>query len=170
MPGGPYNGAVIEFWAYAGDCRLHGRLDLGAGRLTDLLNAAPELPILDARLESLVDGHVVDLPELNVARDELCAVVAGEPRGDVARRLRTHTARVVVELSPYHVEGDVHGTLMSDPLARALHRPTWVPLTDVSVRYLRGRDQVVDEMATLLVNRDLATSFQRVDEVAPDPR
>ncbi len=157
---------MIEVDAYARDCRLFGRVDLGTGRLTDLLNLAPELRIVDARLESLVDGHGVDLPELIVDREELCAVRATEPRGDVARRLRTHATRVVVELGPYHVEGSVHGTPASDPLARALRREAWVPLTDASIGYLRAGERVFEEMPTLLVNRDLATTFRHLEDVA----
>ena len=157
---------MIEFDAYALDCRLFGRIDLETERLTDLLNATPELRIVDVRLESLVDGHGVDLPELAVDRAELCAVLATEPRGDVARRLRTHATRVVVELGPYHVEGAVHGTPASDPLARALRREAWVPLTDATIRYLRAGEPAFEEMSTLLVNRDLATTFKPLEEAA----
>jgi hypothetical protein len=108
----------------------------------------------------------VDLLELTLDRGELCAVLAVEPRGDLARRLRTHATRVVVELGPYHVEGAVHGTPASDPLARALRREAWVPLTDATIRYERAGAPVFEEMPTLLVNRDLATTFKQLDEAA----
>lgn len=157
---------MFDLDAFSGDCRLHGSVELGAGRMTDVLNAAPALRILDARLESLVDGHVVEAPELTVASDELYAVIASGPRGDAARRLRTHATRVVVELGPYHVEGAVHGTPASDPLGAALRRAAWVPLTDATVSYRRGQDEVREEMATLLVNRQLARSLRAVEEVA----
>jgi len=159
-----YHGVMIDFEAYSGDCRLRGRLALGEGRLTDLLNTTPELHVLDARLESLADGRVVEVPELTVDRDELCAVAGGGPRGDASRRLHTHSARVVMEVGPYHVEGAVHGTPASDPLGAALRRMAWVPLTDATVRYLVGRDPVCDEIPTLIVNRDLATSLRPVEE------
>lgn len=155
---------MIDLEAYSGDCRLHGHLELGEGRLTDLLNTTPELNILDARLESLVDGHVVELPEVAVATDELCAVVASGPRGEAARRLRTHSARVVIEVGPYHVEGAVHGTPASDPLGSVLRRTAWVPLTDATVRYVLGGNSVSDAMETLIVNRKLATSLRPVEE------
>jgi hypothetical protein len=155
---------VIDFDGYSGDCCLHGRLDLGDGRLTDLLNSTPELRILEVRLESLADGRVVELPEVTVVRDELCAVAGSGPRGDVARRLRTRSTRVVVEVGPYHVEGVVHGTPASDPLAAALRRAAWLPITDATVTYRRGGDEVHDAMETLIVNRDLATSLRHVEE------
>ncbi len=155
---------MIELDAYAADCRLFGRVDLGEGRLTDLLNGTSELLVQDARLESLADGHVMEAPELPVARDELYAVVASGPRGEAARRVRTHATRVVIELGPYRVAGLVHGTPASDPLGVALRRAAWVPLTDASVTYRRADGPVEDEIATLLVNRFQATSIRAVEE------
>ena len=155
---------MIEMDAYAADCRLFGRVDLGQDRLTDVLNGTSELRLRDARLESLADGHVTEAPELSVSRDELCAVVASGPRGDAARRLRTHATRVVVDLGPYHVVGAVHGTPASDPLGAVLRRAAWVPLTEVTVTYRRGLDPASDEVETLLVNRALASSFRAADK------
>jgi hypothetical protein len=157
---------VLDFDAYAADCRLFGHLEPGDGRLTDLLNATQELRIMDVRLESLEDGHVVEIPEIVVSFDELCAVVAGGPRGDVGRRLRTHASRVTVDLGPYTVVGLVHGTPASDPLGAAVRRAAWLPLTEATVAYRRGPDSVCDEVATLLVNRTLASSFRAVEEVS----
>jgi len=159
-----YDGAVIELDAYAVDCRLFGLVDLGDGRLTDFLNATPELRIRDARLESLADGHAMETPELTVARDELCAVVASGPRGDAARRLRTHATRVVADLGPYQIVGLVHSTPASDPLGTALRRAAWVPLTDATVTYRRGLDSVSEDVATLLVNRNVASSIRALEE------
>jgi hypothetical protein len=166
VPDVSYHGGVLDLEAYAGDCRLYGRVDPGDRRLTDLLNATPELRVVDARLEALADGQVVDVPELTIGRDELCAVMATGPRGEPARRIRTVTTRVQVDLGPYHVEGDVHGTPASDPLYAVLRRAAWVPLTDVTITYRRGADAVRDEVATLLVNRELASSFQAVEPVS----
>lgn len=108
---------MIELDAFAADCRLYGEVDLGEGRLTDLLNEVSELRIGNAHLESLVDGHVAQSDELVVSRDELYAVVAIGPRGSAARRLHTHASAVVAELGPYHVTGSIHGTAASNSLA-----------------------------------------------------
>src|ERR1035437_4654219 len=98
--------------------RSSGRPRLGGeGRLSDQLNRTPDLLIRDARLEGLDDGQLVDMSEVTIARDELCAVVVSGPRGDVARRLHTRTTHVEVEAGPYLVEGWVHGTPASEPLA-----------------------------------------------------
>ena len=157
---------MIDFEAYAADCRLFGKVDLGTGRLTDLLNGAPQLSIRAAHLESLADGHVVETPEMTVARDELYAVVASGPRGDLTRRLRTHATRVVVDLGPYRIVGLVHGTPASDPIATALRRAAWVPLTEATIAFNRGSDVITGEVPTLLVNRTLASSLRAVEEAS----
>lgn len=155
--------SMVELEAYAADCRVHGHLEIGPGRLTDVLNAAAEVSIRDVRLESLSDGHVVEMPELTAGRDELYAVRGAGPRGELARRIRTHVTRVRVELGPYHVEGALHGYPAGDPLGMVLRRPSWVPLTDAVIEYTAGGEPVKDEFDTLLVNRDLATSMRALD-------
>ena len=155
---------MVEIDAYAADCRVHGRVEFGEGRLSDQLNETPELLIRDARLEGLADGHVVAMPELTVALDELCAVVVSGSRGDIARRLHTRTTRVEVEVGPYRVHGRVHGTSASEPLGWVLRRAAWVPLTEATVMYRRGADDVSEEVTTILVNRLLMRSFRAVEE------
>ena len=150
--------------AYAADCRVHGEVDIGRARMTDALNASPTLRIQDARLESLSDRRIVEAPELTVAYDELCAVVANGSRGDSDRRLRTRMARVEVDMGPYHIEGAVHGTPASDPVIAAFRRAHWVPLTDATVTYRSGDDAQSDKITTLIVNRDLATLFRAIED------
>lgn len=153
---------MVDLDAYAADCRLHGLARLPDGRLTDLLNATTELEVVDARLESLDDGHVVDAERITVTREELCAVVAAGPRGDSSRRLATRSTRVLVDLGPYRVEGLIHGTPASDPISLALRRAAWLPVTEATVRYERAGLPVCDEVDTLLVNRTFATSMRAV--------
>jgi hypothetical protein len=158
---------VTALDAYAADCRLFGQIDLGDGRLTELLNGASEVRIVDARLKSLSDAHVVQSAELTVGRDELYAVVADGPRGDIARRLRTRAIKVIVDLGPYQVAGSIHGTPASNPLAGVLRRAPWVPLTDAVITYRQGSDSVSDEVATLLINRGQASSIRPAEEETP---
>jgi hypothetical protein len=153
---------MVEIEAYAADCRVFGKTDAGDGRLTDLLNGARELRIEDVRLKSLSDGHILEMPELTVGWDELYAVVAAGPRGESSRRVRTHVTRVEVALGPYHVEGELHGFPAGDALGMVLRRPTWVPLTNATIAYRREADEATDEVATLIVNRDLASSMRAV--------
>ncbi len=159
---------MVEIDAYAADCRVHGQVEFGEGRVSDRLNRTPELLIRDARLEGLSDGHVVAMPELTIARDELCAVVVSGTRGDAARRLHTQTTRVEVDVGPYRVEGRMHGTSTSKPLGWVLRQAAWVPLTEARVTYRCGADDVSEEMATLLVNRHLMRSFRAVEEAGLD--
>jgi hypothetical protein len=155
---------MIALDAYAADCRVHGQVDIGNARMTDVLNAAPQLQIQGARLESLSNRRIVELPELRVEYDELCAVVANGSRGASERRLRTRATRVEVDLGPYHVEGAVHGTPASDPVVASFRRGSWVPLTDVTVTYQAGDETKVDTVSTLVVNRDLARLFRAIEE------
>ncbi len=157
---------MLDVDAYAADCRLFGRADLGDGRLTDRLNATSELSIENVRLESLDDGHAVEADEITVATDELCAVVARGSRGEAQRRVRTHTTRVAVDVGPYLVVGLLHSTPAADPLSVALRRAAWLPLTEATVTYRRGPDQVTDEVETLIINRSLASLFKAVEEEA----
>jgi hypothetical protein len=157
---------VIEFRAYALDCRLIGRLEPGDGRLSDLLNASTHLEISQARIESLVDDRVVEHAVLDVPLNELHAVVATGIRGDPKRRIRTRTIEVVAELGPYEVIGEIHGAPASNPLVMVVRRPPWVPLTKAQISYRRGTELVTDERLTLIINRSLAASLHAVDEDA----
>ena len=155
---------MVEIQGYSADCRFSGRVELADRRLTDELNATLELHLTDARLESLDDGHLVELPELTVGREELFAVVASGPRGDETRRLHTHAIAVETDLGPYHVTGAVHGTPASDPLGAVVRRAPWVPLTEATITYRSGDGLISEELDTLLVNRGLASSFRTVEE------
>ena len=155
---------MIALDAYAADCRVYGQVDIGESRMTDALNASPTLHIQDARLESLSNRRVVEVSELTVEYDELCAVVANGSRGDLERRLRTRATRVEIDLGPYHIEGSVHGTPASDPVIASFRRAAWLPLTDVTVTYTAGEDAQRDKITTLVVNRDLATLFRAIEE------
>lgn len=159
---------MVEFDAYAADCRVYGHVELAEGRLSDQLNHTLELHIRDARLVGLADGHVVAMPELTVTHEELCAVVASGPRGDAERRLNTRTTRVEAQVGPYRIVGRVHGPQTSDPLDLVLRRAAWVPLTEVTVTYRRGADDVKEAVTTLLVNRHLMRSLQAVQEAGLD--
>jgi hypothetical protein len=153
-----------EFAAYATDCRISGRMEVGERRMTDVLNAASDFHLEEARLESLEDGHLVEVADLTVGGDELCAVVASGSRGDPSRRVRTFSTRVDVDLGPYRVEGHLHATPASDPLASVVRRATWVPLTDATLHYRAGTDEVSEDVGTIIVNRTLASSFRAVVE------
>jgi hypothetical protein len=151
---------MVELDAYAADCRLYGNIEIGVGRMSDQFNETTDLHVLNARVEDLADGHVVALPELQVERDELCAVVVGGPRGDVERRLTTKTTPVEVDIGPYRILGMVHGPRGGDPFGAVLRRGAWVPLTEANVMYVRGGQEIRDRVPVLLVNRHLMRTFR----------
>src|ERR1035437_3222405 len=151
---------MIEFDAYAADCRVYGHVELVADRLSDQRNPTVEVAIREAQLPDLGDGHVVALAELTIGHEDLCAVVANGPRGNAARRLTTRTTRVEVEIGPYRIEGRVHGPPAGNPFASVLRRAGWVPLTDALVTYQRCDEHVWEKAPTLLVNRHLMRLFR----------
>ena len=90
----------VEFMAFTEDSRVSGHIQLDCDRLSDTLNAHRDFLLCDVRVECLEDGRSVHSAEVPIARDELIAVLAGDPRGDPARRIHTLTHPVTVEAGP----------------------------------------------------------------------
>jgi hypothetical protein len=155
---------MLDLDAYAADCLVRGTVEVGDGRLSDRLEGVETLLIQAVELEDLGDGHVVSMPQIEVASDELCAIVPHGDRGDIKRRLHTRTTHVKVEVGPYLVDGTVHGTPASEPISASLRRTGWVPVTDATVMYIRQGSEVSDEVDTLLVNRTLIHSMRAADK------
>lgn len=146
----------IEFMAYAGDCRVAGRIQLSRDRLTDMLNDQPTLHLRDVLLESLHDGRLLELATLELQRDELFAVEALGPRGRAEKRVRTRPHRMQVSLGPYIVMGQLHTLPGADPLNGILRRMPMVPLTTATIGYSVAGQSVMRDVETLVVNRRLA--------------
>jgi hypothetical protein len=144
----------VEFVAFSEDCVLAARLALSAERLTDLLNDHESYALTDVTVESLADGHVVELPEVEVTRDEIFLVIASGPRGHAGRRQRTRQHPVVMQLGPYLVQGYFHGLPGSEPLSSLRRRKAMVPLTDASIEYVAGGAVQRQHVDTVIVNRD----------------
>ena len=150
---------------YSGDCRIFGRVPSLGERLTDLLNGGQRVIVRDARLVSLVDGHIVEAPLAEVERDELYAVVANGPRGARGQRIRTEKHRMRIDLGPYVVLGNLHAPPDSDPVGDVLRRDVMVPLTNATIAYaISGRPEAED-VGTIIINRTLAEWIAPVDEV-----
>ena len=150
---------MVELAAYAADCRVSGNVEVGDGRVSDLLNENPAIVFHDAQLQALADGHGVALPELEVGRDELCAVVASGSRGDPRRRVHTRRIHVEAAVGPYVVRGFAHSSATFDPFVPGLRRIPWVPVTNATVRYEAAGRPVIEAVETLMLNRPLATRF-----------
>ena len=157
--------------AYAGDCRVAGRLELIGARLTDMLNAEPTLRLREVLLESLDDGRLLELADLELQRTELFAVEAVGPRGPAERRVRTRIHRMQLSLGPYIVMGHLHAMPGADPLDSLLRRMSMVPLTSATIAYGVAGQTVMRDVETLIVNRTLAdwiSPTSREQAVFPD--
>jgi|SRR5579884_4033948 len=143
----------IEVTGFAADCRIYGRLTLTAERLTDLLNGQDPIVLQHVLLESLEDGHLVELPELTVHREDLYAVVGSGPRGSSHRRVRTRPYPVELALGPYLVTGQLHALPGANPVVAMLRRGPFVPLTNAAIAFVQAGEQRSDVVDTLLVHR-----------------
>ena len=158
----------LEVVAYAEDCRLFGHLALSAARLTDMLNDADEIELVDVAAEALTDGRVVEIRSIVVRRDELFAVEVSGPRGAREHRQRTRPHAVAVKGGPYLVHGQLHASPTVDPFASFRRRPPMVPLTEGSISYAVADATVVRHADTVIVNRDLIDWVTPVAEAHDD--
>ncbi len=155
-------GTEIDFVGFADDCRVEGKVDLEDARLADLLNRVPTIVVRGVTVVSTLDGHIQELDQLEIGRDELDIVVASGPRGDPRRRLATRPSGVTMKLGPYCAEGFMHGPPTSNPLSEIGHRQPMVALTDVVLEYQFCDEPVSEWHRTLLINRQLADSMRAV--------
>jgi hypothetical protein len=139
--------------AWAGDCMLRGDVELGEGRLSDQVNDLEVVTFYDATLQALDDGHEVAVDEVEVERREIHLVEVNGRRGDPARRRRTVEERVMVEVGPFVVTGNLHRPPNTQPLAALSRWTRFVPMTDASLGLRDGSDPV-SHLEVLLVNRD----------------
>jgi hypothetical protein len=157
----------IEFVAYGHECLLSGLLRLDADRLTDLLNAADELELVDVVSLGL-DGGIAEADRVIVPRDELVAVKAGHPRGRASLRHPTRQVAVAASGGRYEMHGYAHVRPGADPMLHLARRPPMVPLTDATIAYETSTGWRHDAAETLILNREIADSIRlaREDELA----
>jgi len=63
----------------------------------------------------------------------------------------------------------LHGPPTGDPFASVLRRAAWLPLTEATVTYRLGGQDMSDAVATLLVNRHKMHSFRVADRYSDGP-
>jgi hypothetical protein len=144
---------LVRFVAYDRHHRIFGWVRLGADRLTDLLNACSEIVLDGVEIEGLADGRTRSAHEIVVRRDDLIAVHASGPRGDLGRRHRTRTWPVALQAGSYLVGGHVHVAPGREPLADIRDRPPMIPLTDAWIEYWVGETRTKHSAGTIIVNR-----------------
>jgi hypothetical protein len=151
----------VPFEAYAEDCSFTGELALTGDRLSDFLASTAEFEVLNLSCRALDDGRVVEALFAPVTRDDLCLVLAGEPRGREDLRVWTRSYPVVARVGPYAVRGYVHAPPTIDPL-RLPSRRSIVALTSSTVTYMDRGAQTEIEAETVLLNSARIEMFQAV--------
>jgi hypothetical protein len=139
--------------AWAGDCVVRGDVSIGEGRLSDHVNQVELLTFFGATLDSLEDGHQVQVDELDVERYELHIIEVEGHRGDPSRRLRTVAERVWLQVGPFEVTGNLHRPPSAAPMASLAKWMRFVPMTEVEFR-MAGRVDPSFRKDVVLVNRE----------------
>lgn len=143
----------VEFQAFAGDCTITGRVTMFGERLTDFLNGQERFRIHHVVLESLEDGHQVEVDSVSLERTELLAVVATGPRGSEKQRQQRDQTRMELSIGPYRILGRLHVQAGIDPVASVLQREPMIPLTNATIGYDLKGELVMRDVATVIVNR-----------------
>jgi hypothetical protein len=149
----------VPLTAYAQDCSFTGELALTGDRLSDFLASTVEFEVVNLRFRALDDGRVVETLYSSILRDDLCLVLAGEPRGREDLRVWTRQFPVVARVGPYTVRGYVHVPPTIDPL-RLPSRRTIVPLTAGTVTFQQAGREVEFGAETVLVNSTWIEAFE----------
>jgi hypothetical protein len=166
---------AVELTVYAGDSVAFGRLALTGDRVTDLMNDRTEFEFVDTFVQSLDDGHGLQVRTVFVSRDEIFAVAVAGPRGDPARRRRTRPIPVELRVGRYDVSGNIHIVPGTDPIIGFRRRRVMVPFTEATIEFDSADGRRISRYGTILVNRDLTDwigaatrSDVRPPEVVPE--
>ena len=150
----------LKLVAYSGDCIVRGQVRLAGGRLTDQLNASPDLVVEDATLEALEDGRTVDVGLVTIPHEELYLIEVVGPRGDRERRVQTVKQRLVAELGIYRVSHTLHTPPTMDPMAWLRRRGRYIPATDCDVEFTIAGLPALRRVDVLVINRDHVVSVR----------
>ena len=150
--------------AWAGDCQVRGQVDLDERRLSDQVNEGELLTFFGATLESLDDGHRIQMEELEVERRELHLIEIDGHQGDPIRRTRTIEDPVRLEVGPFRVTGSLHRHPAAQPLAALTRRQRFVPVTGAVIDLLDGSRASL-QREVILVNRELVRKHEPLSQV-----
>jgi hypothetical protein len=159
----------VPLRAYAEDCSITGEVALSGDRLSDFLSSTTEFEVLNLSCRALDDGRVIDALFAPVLRDDLCLIVAGEPRGREDLRVWTRQYAVMARVGPYTVRGDVHAPPTIDPL-RLPARRAIVALTSAHVAFVEAGRSIEIDAETVLLNSAKVATFEAAstEDVGPE--
>jgi hypothetical protein len=167
----PEDDMHLDLVAYAADCIVRGSVDVPEGRLTDALSELDELQFRHATLQSLEDGHVVEMDELTVARDELCVIEVNGPRGAADRRVRTVEEMLRAAVDPYRVTACVHTVPTANVLTSILRRGPILAMTDGLIEFEMAGERFQRPAAVLAIVLGRVSTLERpefVPGLSPD--
>jgi len=128
-------------------------------RLSDFLASTAEFEVLNLTCWALDDGRMVGALYSSILRDDLCLVLAGEPRGREDLRIWTRTYPVVARVGPYAVRGYVHAPPTIDPLKLPSRRQI-VAVTSATIAYTEAGREVEIQAETVLMNSTWIEALQ----------
>jgi len=155
QPPGASEVPTVGLTLYTGDSLAFGYLPLSAGRVTDLMNDHDSFEFVDTYVESIDDGHGLELRSVVVAREEIFVAAVAGPRGDPRYRKRTRSIPIEVHVGPYDVRGNIHVAPGTDPIVSFRSRRTMVPLTEATVQWDAPDGRQAAQWETVVVNRQL---------------
>ena len=149
----PVDPPTVGLTLYTGDSLAFGYLPLSAGRVTDLMNDHDSFEFVDTYVQSIDDGHGLELRSVVIARDEIFAAAVAGPRGDPRYRKRTRPVPIEIHLGPYDVRGNIHVAPGTDPIVSFRSRRAMVPLTEATVEWDAPEGRQAAQWDTVVVNR-----------------
>jgi hypothetical protein len=149
---------ALNFFAYASDCTVSGRVDLAGTRLSQYLETNEQLVVEDATLHGLRGEAPARAGRVTLQRHEIYAAEAlAGAAGDARNSRRIHTVRHVMRFvsGPYTFVGELHALPGAQPLRSLLHRRSMVPLTQCAVVFARAGVSEVRRAAVVVLNGSL---------------
>ena len=162
----------VDFFGFAADCTITGKVTMFGERLTDFLNGQERFRLHHVECESLADGHLAAVDSISVERTELLCVMATGPRGSEKQRVSLSTNRLQAHRAVPDPRPAAHepGT---DAMASVLQRDPMIPFTNATIAYEVAGSIVARDIATVIVNRLLVDWISPTTEAAslfPDTR
>jgi len=156
----------VEFFGFASDCTISGKVTMFGERLTDFLNGQERFRVHHVECESLEDGHRAAVDSISVERTDLLAVIATGPRGSQKQRVTLDTSRLQVSIGPYLILGRLHTKPGIDAVASVLKREPMIPFTNATIAYEVAGSIVARDISTIIVNRLLVDWISPTTETA----